>query len=90
MIAFDYSKGAIEPKGLGAANGLINVGGFLASLIMMWLVGLSLDLQGGPELYSLHNFKNAFLLELVVLGIGTIGLVISLSVLRNKKVPASV
>lgn len=90
MIAFDYSKGAIAPKELGAANGLINVGGFLASLIMMWLVGFSLDLQGGPQLYSLHNFKNAFLLELLVLGLGTVGLLMSLRVLRNKNVTESV
>ena len=84
MIAFDYSKEAIAPKELGATNGLINVGGFLASLVMMWLIGFSLDLQGGSNLYSLQNFKAAFLLELIVIGVGVAGLYVSLRAWRNK------
>ena len=85
MIAFDYSKEAFEASELGATNGLINVGGFLASLTMMWLVGFSLDLQGGPNLYSLAHFKVSFGLQLIVTAIGMTGFVLSWIKFRNKK-----
>lgn len=83
MIAFDYSKEAFSANELGATNGLINVGGFLASLTMMWIVGLSLDLQGGPNLYTLEHFRVAFALQLVVTGIGLVGFLLSWRSFRN-------
>ena len=84
MVAFDFSKEAFPASELGATNGLINVGGFLASLTMMWLIGFSLDLQGGPNLYSLDHFRLAFALQLVVTAIGLAGLYVSARRLRNK------
>jgi MFS family permease len=85
MIAFDFSKEAIEPRELGAANGLINVGGFLASLTMMFLIGLVLDLNSDGDLYSLGNFRFAFTMQFVVLGIGLAGFLVSVSRARNTK-----
>jgi MFS family permease len=83
MISFDYSKEAFSANELGATNGLINVGGFLASLTMMWIVGLSLDLQGGANLYTLEHFRVAFALQLVVTGIGLVGFLFSWRSFRN-------
>ena len=85
MIAFDFSKEAIEPRELGAANGLINVGGFLASLSMMFLIGLVLDLNSDGDLYSLGNFRIAFTMQFVVLAIGLAGFLVSVSRARNSK-----
>ncbi len=85
MVAFDYSKEAFPASELGATNGLINVGGFLASLTMMWIIGVSLDSQGGAVLYTLAHFKVAFLLQLTVTALGLLGFTFSLRALRNKK-----
>jgi MFS family permease len=90
MVAFDYSKESFPASELGATNGLINVGGFLASLTMMWIIGFSLDAQGGPVLYTLEHFKIAFLLQLVVTVLGVIGFVWCLRLLRNNRASAAV
>jgi hypothetical protein len=55
----------------------VNVGGFLASFVMMYLVGLLLDVQAAPgagtaELYSISAFKVAFLVQYVVIGFGVV------------------
>lgn len=84
MIAFDYSKERFPPEELGVTNGLINVGGFLASLMMMWLIGFCLDTLGGANVYSLDNFRVAFALQLLVSLVGIAGLLLSGRVLRNK------
>lgn len=84
MIAFDFSKQSIPARELGSANGVINVGGFLAAFTMMYLVGISLDIQGGPELYSFEHFKVALATQLAVLAIGAAGFIISYRRLRNK------
>lgn len=86
MVAFDYSKEAFVPAELGATNGLINVGGFLAALLMMWIVGVALDAQGGPELYTFEHFRVAFSLQLLVTAVGLTGLVLSLRSRRNKSI----
>ena len=76
MIAFDYSRNSIPAFRLGSSNGIINSGGFVATFITMFLVGLALDLiqryglSGGASLYSLASFKLAFPIQLVVMAVG--------------------
>jgi MFS family permease len=84
MVAFDYSKERFPPAELGVTNGLINVVGFLASLVMMWLIGFCLDSLGGDVVYSLENFRVAFALQLIVSLVGIAGLVLSGHAVRNK------
>lgn len=78
MIAFDFSRTFADKRVLGSANGFVNIGGFLASFIMMLLIGLTLDLShlvreslGTPsDLYDLGNFRWAFLVPFLVVGGG--------------------
>lgn len=77
MIAFDFSRTFASKKVLGSANGFVNIGGFLASFTMMFLIGLVLDLlhaskiaTSEAQLYSLANFRVAFLVPFVVVGGG--------------------
>lgn len=73
MIAFDYSMQYVPKIRLGATNGFINIGGFLACFTMMFLIGLTLDLHQvvfGGELYSADGFRTAFAWVLVVIGFG--------------------
>jgi MFS family permease len=85
MIGFDYSKESFKPQELGAVNGLINVGAFIAALIMMGVIGSVIDVLGGPKLDSLDNFRIAFLAQLLVSGFGIAGLLVSRRMMRNNR-----
>ncbi|MEY2674606.1 MAG: hypothetical protein RLZZ514_1171, partial [Actinomycetota bacterium] len=74
MIAFDYSRAYVSNKELGAANGFINIGGFLAGLLMIGAIGVALDAQRAvyPEtsLYDAGHFKLALSVQFLVIGFG--------------------
>ena len=61
MVAFDLARSFTPPHAIGRANGLVNVGGFTASLLTMALIGVVLDLSspGGMDAYTLGDFKLA-------------------------------
>ncbi|MWV58095.1 MFS transporter [Rathayibacter sp. VKM Ac-2754] len=80
MIGFDFARTFNPKRSLGAANGVVNVGGFLASFTMMFAMGLVLDALAGPgadsaELYSMEHFRLAWCVQYVVVGAGVVGLV---------------
>ncbi|MCX7522429.1 MFS transporter [Microbacterium sp. STN6] len=83
LIGFDYARTFNPMHSLGSANGIVNVGGFLASFVMMFLIGAVLDTVhslhvaggGADRLYSFDSFRIAFLVEFVVIGVGVIALV---------------
>jgi hypothetical protein len=74
MVAFDYSRTYVLNRELGAANGFINIGGFLAGLLMIGAIGLALDAQRAvnPDvaLYDAGHFKLALCIQFIVIGIG--------------------
>lgn len=78
LIGFDFARSFNPLQSLGSANGIVNVGGFLASFVMMFLIGVLLDLQhniavaagSNAPLYSLDAFRWAFAVQYVVIGIG--------------------
>ncbi|HEX4056682.1 MAG TPA: MFS transporter, partial [Galbitalea sp.] len=43
LIGFDFARTFNPLRSLGSANGIVNVGGFLASFVMMFAIGLILD-----------------------------------------------
>jgi MFS family permease len=61
MVAFDLARSFTPPHAIGRANGLVNVGGFTASLLTMALIGVVLDLvePAGMDAYTLGDFKLA-------------------------------
>jgi len=76
MIAFDFSKDIVSKAKLGTANGFANVGGFLATFVMMYLTGLVIDLNhqasGGLERYTVESFRWGFAVQLLVVAIGLV------------------
>ena len=80
LIGFDFARTFNPQRSHGSANGVVNVGGFTASFVMVYLIGLLLDLQdawrvaGGEEsdLYSLDSFRVAFSVQFLVVGLGVI------------------
>jgi MFS family permease len=74
MVAFDFSKDFVPKERLGSANGFANVGGFLASFVMMYLTGLVIDLLHNPESgidrYNIESFRWAFATQFIVIAVG--------------------
>lgn len=75
MIGFDFARTFNPSHRVGTATGIVNVGGFAAALVTMYMVGLILDLLNGAGfsqdgLYSLDAFRIAFSFQLLVLAIG--------------------
>ncbi|HEX3678244.1 MAG TPA: MFS transporter [Galbitalea sp.] len=85
LIGFDFARTFNPLRSLGSANGIVNVGGFLASFVMMFIIGLVLDwyarTAGGSStpssLYSLAGFRLAFLVQYIVVGTGVVFLIIA-------------
>ena len=82
LIGLDFARTFNPARSLGSASGIVNVGGFSASLLMMLLIGLALDaLSGGSSdprvLYSLDSFRLAFLVQYVVVGVGIVFMVLA-------------
>jgi MFS family permease len=72
MVGFDYARTFNPRSRLGSASGIVNVGGFTASLTTIFLIGMVLDLlsRGGPSSYGLGAFKAAFAVQYAVWAIG--------------------
>lgn len=79
MIAFDFARTFNPPNRLGTATGIVNVGGFVASLLTILMVGVLLDLLGsdGASGYSLADFRVALSSQYVVWGVGVLGIVLT-------------
>ena len=46
ILGFDFARTENPPARLGSATGIVNVGGFVATLLMILVVGLLLDASG--------------------------------------------
>jgi MFS family permease len=77
MIGFDYARTENPPERLGSATGVVNVGGFVASLLTVLAVGAVLDVltPGTSTDYSLDAFRAAFAVQYVFWAIGLAGVV---------------
>ncbi|HCA86072.1 MAG TPA: MFS transporter [Streptomyces sp.] len=60
MIGFDFARPANPPERLGTASGIVNIGGFTASMVTLFAIGVLLDATGGN--YSIA-FASVFALQ---------------------------
>ncbi|AGP56456.1 MFS transporter [Streptomyces rapamycinicus] len=63
MIGFDFARPANPPERIGTASGIVNMGGFTASMTTLLAVGVLLDLTG-------ENFRIAFASVFVLQAVG--------------------
>ncbi len=65
MVGFDLARSFTPVQAIGRANGLVNVGGFTASLVTMALIGIVLDVvePGGMDAYALGDYKLAMAVQ---------------------------
>ena len=75
MIGFDYARTENPAERMGSASGVVNVGGFVASLLTILAVGAVLDLltPGASTDYSLGAFRAAFAVQYVFWAVGLVG-----------------
>ncbi len=74
MVGFDLARTFTPVEAVGRANGVVNIGAFVASLMTMWLVGFVLDLRepGGMAAYRLADFKVALSVQYLFWGLGAV------------------
>lgn len=89
MIGFDFARTFNPSHRIGTATGIVNVGGFIAALVAIYLIGLVLDIlhstgfsQG--QLYGLAPFRIALSVQFVLLGIGTVLILLSRRKVRQQ------
>nr|WP_188544008.1 MFS transporter [Rhodococcus trifolii] len=73
-IGFDYARTFNPSVALGTAQGMVNIGGFLASLLVMQAMGVILGALGG---YTLDAFRVAWLTQYVVWAVAITGVLVS-------------
>jgi MFS family permease len=74
MIGFDLGRTSNPARRLGSATGIINQGGFYASLVLVVAIGLILDWRtpGSGNDYSPSAFRWAMSFQYVLWGIGLV------------------
>jgi MFS family permease len=84
LVGFDYARTENPPTRIGSATGIVNIGGFVASLLTILLVGLVLDLlsPGGRAAYTLDDFRIALSVQYLFWAVGIAGVVRSRRRLR--------
>ena len=72
MVGFDLARTFNPPTRVGSATGIVNVGGFVASLSTVTLIGIVLDAvaPGGPSTYTVDSFRAAMSVQYIVWAIG--------------------
>ncbi|MFH5822569.1 nitrate/nitrite transporter [Georgenia sp. AZ-5] len=83
-IGFDFARTFVPPARLGTATGVVNVGGFAASLVSVFLVGLVLDLAAPAGGYVLEDFRAAFATQAVLWVVGLTGLLLARRATRRR------
>jgi MFS family permease len=74
MVGFDFARTFNPSSTLGTAAGMVNMGGFLASLLVMQAMGLIIGSAGG---YSFESFRVAWTVQYAVWALATVGILIT-------------
>ncbi len=74
MVGFDFARTFNPSATLGTAQGMVNMGGFIASLLVMQAMGLILGAMGG---YSFESFRLAWTVQYAVWVLAVIGILIT-------------
>lgn len=74
MVGFDFARTFNPRSTLGTAQGAVNMGGFLASLLVMQAMGMIIGATGG---YSFDSFRLAWCVQYVVWVLAIAGIVIT-------------
>lgn len=74
MVGFDFARTFNPSATLGTAQGMVNMGGFIASLLVMQVMGILLGAAGG---YSFDSFRQAWTVQYAVWLLAVVGILIT-------------
>jgi sugar phosphate permease len=74
MVGFDFARTFNPSATLGTAQGMVNMGGFVASLLVMQAMGLILDVAGD---FSFDSFRLAWTVQYAVWILAVVGILIT-------------
>ncbi len=74
MVGFDFARTFNARATLGTATGMVNMGGFVASLLVMQAMGMIIDAAGG---YSFDAFRSAWTVQYVIWVLAVVGILIT-------------
>ncbi|MEV6815765.1 MFS transporter [Micromonospora sp. NPDC051296] len=74
LIGFDYARTFNPVSRIGSATGIVNVGGFVASIVLVLAIGVVLDVAtpAGQDAPGLDAFRWAFALQYVLWAVGAV------------------
>jgi MFS family permease len=93
MIGFDFARTFNPPGRMGSATGIVNIGGWVASFVMILAIGIVLDAVSGTgshDSYSLGAFKLAWSVQYLIWGVGLVGILRSRRAVRSRMAEAGV
>src|SRR6185312_9793993 len=74
MVGFDFARTFNPSTTLGTAQGMVNMGGFIAALLVMQAMGLILDAAGD---FSFESFRLAWTVQYAVWILAVVGILIT-------------
>ena len=77
ILGFDFARTENPPARLGSATGIVNVGGFVATLLMILAVGLLLDAFG--------SYRVAMSAQYVFWAVGMVGVLVTRRQVRRRR-----
>jgi MFS family permease len=91
MIGFDFARTFNPPNRLGTATGIVNIGGFVASLVTIYLIGLVLDLRSGAgQGFTFEDFRAAMSVQYAIWAFGLFGILMARRKVRRRMAEAGV
>jgi MFS family permease len=81
MVGFDFARTFNPSTTLGTAQGMVNMGGFIASLLVMQAMGLVIGAVGG---YSFESFRLAWTVQYVIWAFAVTGILITRTKARRQ------
>lgn len=78
LVGLDYARTFANHERLGAANGMVNTGGFVSTIVAVGLVGAVLQLASPDGNYGLDAYRLAFAALAIPWAVGVTG------ILRNR------
>ena len=74
-VGFDFARSFNPTPRLGVASGIVNVGGFTASLTTILVIGIVLDALAPDGAYTLRDFKLGFCFQYLPWAFGFLAVV---------------
>lgn len=74
MVGFDFARTFNPSRTLGTATGVVNMGGFIASLLVMQTMGWIIGAAGG---YSFDSFRMAWAVQYVIWAVTAVAILVT-------------